>query len=126
MLYEATEPHCTIRVYSRVVSVDSSKPSVTLASGEVVTADLLIGADRVKSVAREYVVGGPDKPRVTGDAAYRATIPAEKLLQDDELKPLVEKIELNLWMGPGGHIVGYTIVSWFAFFFDSIFMSYGE
>ncbi|KAG2121796.1 hypothetical protein BD769DRAFT_1650035 [Suillus cothurnatus] len=109
MLYEATEPHCTIRVNSRVVSVDPSKPSVTLASGEVVTADLLIGADGVKSVAREYVVGGPDKPRVTGDAAYRATIPAEKLLQDDELKPLVEKMESNLWMGPGGHIVGYTI-----------------
>jgi salicylate hydroxylase len=111
MLYSVTESYCNIRVNSRVVSVDPLTPSVTLASGEVVTADLIIGADGVKSVTREYVVGGPDKPRVTGDAAYRALIPTEKLLQDDELKPLVEKMESNIWMGPGGHIVGYTIVS---------------
>jgi salicylate hydroxylase len=109
MLYEATEPHCNIRVNSRVVSVDPSKPSVTLASGEVVSADLLVGADGIKSVTREYVVGGPDKPRATGDAAYRAIIPAEKLLQDDELKSLVERMESNIWMGPGGHIIGYAI-----------------
>ncbi|KAG2052590.1 FAD/NAD(P)-binding domain-containing protein [Suillus hirtellus] len=109
VLYEAAEPHCNIRVNSRVVSVDPSKPSVTLASGEIIYADLLIGADGVKSVTREYVVGGPDKPRATGDAAYRALIPAEKLLQDDDLRPLVEKMESNIWMGPGGHIVGYTI-----------------
>ncbi|KAG1844710.1 hypothetical protein F4604DRAFT_220302 [Suillus subluteus] len=109
MLYEITEPYCNIRVNSRVVSVDPSKPSVTLASGEVVSADLLIGADGIKSVTREYVVGGPDKPRATGDAAYRAIIPAEKLLQDDELKPLVERMESNIWMGPGGHIIGYAI-----------------
>ncbi|KAG1807966.1 FAD/NAD(P)-binding domain-containing protein [Suillus subaureus] len=109
MLYEVTEPCCNIRVNSRVVSMDPSKPSVTLASGEVVSADLIIGADGVKSITREYVVGGPDKPRVTGDAAYRAIIPAEKLLQDDELKPLVEKMESTIWMGPGGQIIGYTI-----------------
>ncbi|KAG2145434.1 uncharacterized protein EDB93DRAFT_1087020 [Suillus bovinus] len=109
MLHETAEPYCNIRINSRVVSVDPSKPSVTLASGEVVYADLLIGADGVKSVTREYVVGGPDKPRATGDAAYRALIPAEKLLQDDELRPLMEKMESNIWMGPGGHIVGYTI-----------------
>ncbi|KAG2119399.1 hypothetical protein DEU56DRAFT_918564 [Suillus clintonianus] len=109
MLHDATEPHCNIRVNSRVVSVDPSKPSVTLASGEVVSADLIIGADGVKSITREYVVGGPDKPRSTGDAAYRALIPTEKLLEDDELRPLVERRESNIWMGPNGHIVGYTI-----------------
>ncbi|KAG1733518.1 hypothetical protein EDB19DRAFT_1911504 [Suillus lakei] len=105
MLYEATEPYCNIRVNCRVVSMDPSNPTVTLASGEVVSADLIVGADGIKSVTREYVVGGPDKPRVTGDSAYRALIPAEKLLQDDDLKPLVEKMESNIWMGPRGHIV---------------------
>ncbi|KAG1796649.1 uncharacterized protein HD556DRAFT_1359125 [Suillus plorans] len=109
MLYEAAEPYCNIRVNSRVVSVDPSKPSATLASGEVVSADLIIGADGVKSVTREYIVGGPDKPKATGDAAYRTLIPVEKLLEDEELRPLVEKMESNIWMGPGGHIVGYTI-----------------
>lgn len=111
MLHEAAEPYCDIRVNSRVVSVDPSKPCVTLASGEVVSADLIIGADGVKSVTRGYIIGEPDKPRATGDAAYRALIPAEKLLQDDDLKHLVERMESNIWMGPRGHIVGYPIVS---------------
>ncbi|KAG0702093.1 hypothetical protein DFH29DRAFT_999595 [Suillus ampliporus] len=109
ILYEATEPHCNVRVGCRVVSVDPSKPSLTLASGEVVYADLIIGADGVKSITREYVVGGPDKPRATGDAAYRAIIPTEKLLQDDDLKVLVEETDSIIWMGPRGHIVGYNI-----------------
>ncbi|KIK45449.1 hypothetical protein CY34DRAFT_536551 [Suillus luteus UH-Slu-Lm8-n1] len=109
MLHEAAEPYCDIRVNSRVVSVDPSKPCVTLASGEVVSADLIIGADGVKSVTRGYIIGEPDKPRATGDAAYRALIPAEKLLQDDDLKHLVERMESNIWMGPRGHIVGYPI-----------------
>jgi salicylate hydroxylase len=111
MLYVAVEPHCNIRVNCRVVAVDPSKPSVTLASGEVVSADVLIGADGLKSITREYVVGGPDEPRATGDAAYRALIPTEKLLQDDDLKSLVENTESIIWMGPRGHIVGYNIVS---------------
>jgi salicylate hydroxylase len=112
MVYALAEPHCNIRVNCRVVSIDPSKPSATLASGEVVHADLLIGADGVKSLTREYVVGGPDKPKPTGDAAYRVLIPTEKLLQDDDLRPLVERTESIIWMGPQGHIVGYNIVSW--------------
>ncbi|KAG1744612.1 uncharacterized protein EDB91DRAFT_1236537 [Suillus paluster] len=109
ILYEATEPHCNIRVGCRVVSLDPSKPSLTLASGEVVYTDLIIGADGVKSTTREYVVGGPDKPKATGDAAYRAIIPTEKLLQDDDLKVLVEETDSIIWMGPRGHMVGYNI-----------------
>lgn len=109
MLYAAVEPHCKIRVDCRVVSVDPSKPNVTLASGEVVSADLIIGADGVRSITREYVVGGPDAPKATGDAAYRALIPTEKLLEDDDLRPLVENTESIIWMGPKGHIVGYNI-----------------
>lgn len=111
MLYVAVEPYCNIRVGCRVVSLDPSKPSVTLASGEIVSADILIGADGVKSITRQYVVGGPDAPMATGDSAYRALIPTEKLLQDDDLKSLVEKTESIIWMGPKGHIVGYNIVS---------------
>lgn len=111
MLYTAVERHSKIRVDCRVVSVDPSKPTVTLASGEVVSADLIIGADGVRSMTREYVVGGPDAPKATGDAAYRALIPTEKLLEDDDLRPLVENTESIIWMGPKGHIVGYNIVS---------------
>ena len=90
--------------------MDPSIPTLTLESGEVVHADLVIGADGVKSLTREYVVGGPDKPTPTGDAAYRAIIPADLLLKDPDLRPLVETPQMVGWMGPGRHIMAYNIV----------------
>jgi len=112
MLYELAEryPRITVRTSCRVVAMDPSIPTLTLESGEVVKADLVIGADGVKSLTREYIVGGPDKPTPSGDAAYRATIPTELLLKDPDLRPLVETPEMVGWMGPGRHIVAYNIV----------------
>ncbi|KAF8837679.1 FAD/NAD(P)-binding domain-containing protein [Paxillus ammoniavirescens] len=111
MVYDLAKPHTNIRTNCRVVSLDPSIPSLTLESGEVIRADLVIGADGVKSLTREYVVGGPDKPTPTGDAAYRAIIPAKLLLNDPDLRPLVEKPEMVGWLGPGRHIMGYNIRS---------------
>lgn len=95
---------------SRVVSADPRVPAVTLESGAVIQADLIIGADGVKSTIREIVVGGPDKPVATGDAAYRAIIPTAALLQDPDLKHLVDETEMTGWIGPKKHIIGYCIV----------------
>ncbi|KAG1725404.1 uncharacterized protein EDB91DRAFT_1168325 [Suillus paluster] len=109
MVYELAEPNCTIRTNCRVLSMNTSKPTLTLESGEVVHADLVIGADGVKSTLRQYVVGGVDQPRPTGDAAYRAIISTEKLLRNPDLRPLVETPEMVGWMGPRCHIMGYNI-----------------
>ncbi|EIW83381.1 FAD/NAD(P)-binding domain-containing protein [Coniophora puteana RWD-64-598 SS2] len=109
LVYELAAPHCTIRTDCRVTSMDPAVPSLTLASGEVITCDVVVGADGVKSLVREYVVGGPDKPVATGDAAYRAIIPTELLLQDPDLRPLVEDPEMVGWMGPERHIMAYNI-----------------
>ena len=65
-------------------------PTLTLKSSGFGKAVLVIGADGVKSLTRECVVGGPDKPAPTGDATYRAIIPTDLLLNDPDLRPLVE------------------------------------
>ncbi|KIJ60015.1 hypothetical protein HYDPIDRAFT_32595 [Hydnomerulius pinastri MD-312] len=109
MVFDLAEPYCNIRTNCRVVAMDPSIPTLTLESGEVVHADLVIGADGVKSLTREYVVGGLDKPTPTGDAAYRAIIPTELLLKDPDLRPLVENPEMVGWMGPERHIMAYNI-----------------
>jgi len=75
----------------------------------VLRADLVVGADGVKSMVREVVLGEPTKAVATGDAAYRVIIPAERLLADPELRPLVETPEMTGWMGPGRHIMAYCI-----------------
>lgn len=84
-------------------------PSVTLASGEVFYADLVVGADGVKSTLQKTVTGLDDRPREIGDAAYRATVSIDHLLQDPELRPFVETAEMTAWMAPGRHMMGYCI-----------------
>ncbi|KAG1767425.1 FAD/NAD(P)-binding domain-containing protein [Suillus occidentalis] len=110
MLYELAEPQ-VYHPHQLPGCFDGHVEHLLLLfeSGEVVHADLVIGADGVKSTLRQYVVGGPDRARSTGDAAYRAIIPTEKLLQDPDLRPLVEKPEMVGWMGPHRHIMAYNI-----------------
>lgn len=110
MLYDLAKPHVNVRTNCRVVAMNPSIPSLTLQTGEVIHADLVIGADGVKSLARQYVIGKPDEPRPTGDAAYRAVIPTELLLADSQLKDLVNTPEMVGWLGPQRHIMGYNIV----------------
>ncbi|KZT29156.1 hypothetical protein NEOLEDRAFT_1154177 [Neolentinus lepideus HHB14362 ss-1] len=74
--------------WARVIAVDPTIPTVTLMSGEVIKTGLIVGADGIKSLDREVVVGGPDKPVPTGDAVYRSIISIEPMIKDPLLKPL--------------------------------------
>ena len=100
-----------IRLNSKVQKVDPSLPTVTLESGEILKADLIIGADGLNSRLRDIVVGHPDKPTPTGDGAYRALIPTGLMKKDPDLRQLVDEGSVNVWMGPGRHIVSYCVVS---------------
>lgn len=93
----------------RVVSYDFYAPSVTTQEGEVWKADLVLGADGIKSVARPLLTGEPDTPRDTGDVAYRILIPGEKLLADPDLASLITDPCTTSWCGPEAHLVGYPI-----------------
>jgi salicylate hydroxylase len=92
-----------LRLNSRVVSASfdpiSHRPSVRLANGTALSADLVIGADGVKSTLREIVVGRPDRPGDTGDAAYRVIIQSQDMPKDPLLKELVEFPEMTSWIG---------------------------
>ena len=111
MLFDLTAPRVKLRLGSRVVAVNPETPSVTLASGEVVKAALIIGADGVKSIVQTTVLGKTNEAEATGDAAYRAIVPTSVMLNDPELKPLVDCPEMTAWMAPGRHLMGYNIVS---------------
>ncbi|KAG5732077.1 3-hydroxybenzoate 6-hydroxylase 1 [Termitomyces sp. T112] len=109
LLQERAAPYMALRLKSKVLTVEASTPFVVLESGEIIKTDLVIGADGVRSVVRDIVVGRKDAPLKTGDAAYRATIPTAEIVKDPVLKPFVDDAEANVWMGPGRHIVGYCI-----------------
>ncbi|KDQ50681.1 hypothetical protein JAAARDRAFT_41875 [Jaapia argillacea MUCL 33604] len=114
LLFDLAAPNMELRLNSTVVSVSPSspsnpQPSVTLASGEVIKGDMIVGCDGVKSCIREVVLGKKVVADPTGDAAYRAIIPTDLMLQDPELRPFVETPEMTAWMAPGRHLMAYNI-----------------
>ncbi|TFK66502.1 FAD/NAD-binding domain-containing protein [Pluteus cervinus] len=109
MLFDLAKPYMTLVLNRRVVKVDPLIPRVTLHTGEIMTADLIVGADGIRSTVREAVNGMKDAPSPTGDAAYRAIIPVEAMVADPDLRRLVDETEMTCWMGPERHITGYCI-----------------
>lgn len=109
ILLQAAKPYMTLRLNSRVITIDTERLVLTLGTGEQIQAEVVIGADGVHSMLREVVVGRECPPTPTGDAAYRAIIPVDKMLKDPDLRPLVENPEMTGWMGPGRHIMAYCI-----------------
>ncbi|KAH8700322.1 hypothetical protein BGW36DRAFT_415423 [Talaromyces proteolyticus] len=99
-----------IKLGSRAVSYNADTSTITFENGSVVTADLIVAADGVKSLARKVVLGGHDKvPQKTGFAAYRSTVKVERMQQDPELDSLLTEPALNIWVGDGRHVMTYKI-----------------
>ena len=93
-----------IRLSARCAGFDQNGAGITLylASGEQVTADVLIGADGVHSRIRNILVGD-DKPEFTGCMAWRGLVPTEKLPAH-----MRRNVGVN-WVGPGGHVINYQL-----------------
>jgi salicylate hydroxylase len=62
----------------------------------------LIGADGLWSRLRESL-GARTPPRFAGRTAWRAVVPAA------DVPPAFREPQVNLWIGPGGHLVHYPV-----------------
>lgn len=96
-----THPSGTISSGSEV---NDSRPSISLASGEVVFADVVIGADGSGSVVRQAVEVTPKAPRMAG-VVYSGSISLQTMQSDEHLKDVL-KIRLPIWMGNGYYAHG--------------------
>ncbi|WP_233355670.1 FAD-dependent monooxygenase [Henriciella litoralis] len=75
--------------------------SVTTKSGETLNADIVIGADGIHSTLRAQMLG-PEKPRFTGNLAWRVTVPIHRLNNPPPPTACV-------WAGRGRHAVTYRL-----------------
>ncbi|KAH0527335.1 hypothetical protein TsFJ059_002347 [Trichoderma semiorbis] len=101
-----------VRVNHKVIEYNEENPSVKVEDGTILSADLIIAADGVKSLARNQILRHEKKePIRTGFAAYRATVDVEKMRDDPDTAWLLEKPALNIWIGPERHVMTYTIAS---------------
>ncbi|KAJ5820002.1 hypothetical protein N7474_005593 [Penicillium riverlandense] len=98
----------TFHLNEKVEKLDFDKVTVSTATGNQYTGDLIIAADGLWSRCREAFIGHKDEPIPTGDLAYRIVLTADQI-SDPELKSLVENPEVHFWAGPGAHAVAYSI-----------------
>ena len=93
-----------IRLNSRVTGFEEFDDEVELklSDGSRARADILIGADGVKSAVRAQIAGA-SPASYTGDAAWRLLVPAERLPKDRMGQVM------SVWMGPGRHVVCYYL-----------------
>jgi salicylate hydroxylase len=98
----AARTNVTLKFSTHVVAVEPGDSSsvVLFSDGSSQTFDIVIGADGIHSVVRPCV-GGIDKPRFSGSAAYRALVP----------RSAVEDLPVDVTnrMGPDRHVVSYFI-----------------
>jgi salicylate hydroxylase len=76
---------------------------VSLADGRALDAELVVGADGIKSVVRRHVLGD-DSPVYTGQLAWRCTVPTERIP-----KELRTELVSTIWCGPSNHAVTYYL-----------------
>ncbi|MCJ1400746.1 hypothetical protein MMC11_003954 [Xylographa trunciseda] len=98
-----------IQLGSSVTSIDFTTPRVHVRDKPSVDADIIIGADGLKSICREEMLGKKDPPHLTGDLAYRITVKVEDMRKHKDLVELADNQEINIWMGPDSHVVSYML-----------------
>ena len=76
----------------------SKGAAVTLATGERIEADLIVGADGIHSAIRTQMLG-PETPEFTGNVAWRAVVSVTALGAN------VPPPSGCIWTGPGKHAV---------------------
>ena len=96
-------PNIELHCDARVLDFEQNENDVTLSTTDGMhTGVLLVGADGIHSVVRNGLWGN-DEPRFTGNVAWRALVPVERL------PPCLIPPMATAWWGPGGHVVHYFV-----------------
>lgn len=105
LLFDAL-PNTTVALGHRCVALRESRDGVrlTFANGVSAEADIVIGADGIRSVVQRGM-GLQSRPTSEGIMAYRGLIPADRLAWGKDLK------DPTLWLGAGRSFLLYPVAS---------------
>ncbi|ESZ97999.1 mannitol 1-phosphate dehydrogenase [Sclerotinia borealis F-4128] len=119
ILIKLLPPSCDVRFGKRLVGITSSscssnsqdsKVTLQFKDGTTAFADLVIGADGVKSICRDLVLTPTNnaaalKARFTGKIAYRGLIPMTAAKESIGAKAR----QRMFYLGHGGHVVTFPV-----------------
>jgi salicylate hydroxylase len=97
--------HSAIHLGHRLTGIEERGDRITLAfaNGTQVEAEIVIGADGVRSVIRQALYGD-DSPTYTGQMVWRALLNGS-----DVPEKVLEPTGHVQWVGPGCHLLAYYI-----------------
>jgi salicylate hydroxylase len=100
-----------LRLNSKAASVNFEEAEVSIEGGEKVKGDVVLCTDGLWSSIRAQFLRKPSPAILTGDLAYRIVINTSDLTgpDADELSKFVQDSHVNFWVGPGTHVVAYTM-----------------
>jgi len=104
-------PVVDIHTGARVAELDRTdpaRPTAVTADGRRFEADVLVGADGIRSAVRD-LAGFDDTLVFSGEMAYRALIPGDLIAADPATRWLVDRYHSTIWYGPDKHLVHYII-----------------
>jgi salicylate hydroxylase len=81
---------------------DDTEARAYFADGSVAVADVLVGADGIRSAVRRSFFGD-ESPRFTGSVCWRGLVPL------DAFPPGLISTDLTLYMGPRSHLIHFMV-----------------
>ncbi|KAI0344632.1 FAD/NAD(P)-binding domain-containing protein [Trametopsis cervina] len=116
----ALSHQAVIRSGVKVTSIsvaEGLKPSARLTTGEVIEADVIIGADGSDSMVRREIIGQELRETPLGLTVFNVRIPREKMTADPELTALLEHEETAVtWLGIRYSALAYVVGKAYNFF----------
>jgi len=97
-------PGGVFHLNARCVGVDTgaSGASARFADGKTIEADLIVGADGIRSAVRHSLFG-ETAPRFTGSVCWRGLVPI------DAFPAGLISTDLTLYMGPRSHVIHFMV-----------------
>lgn len=92
----------------RVVDEEGAGVRLELDHRPSFEADVVLGADGIHSTIRDEL-GLVESSRFSGDMAWRAVIPSKQLRGNSRLEWILDTPAVNIWLGPGRHLVHYLV-----------------
>jgi salicylate hydroxylase len=123
----AQDTGAELRLNAYVEDIDFEGGKIMLQGGEVIVADVIVGADGENTIqyfnmslydytglwstTRDRLLEEASPPSETGDLAYRATVSraAMEALNDPRISEMCSTKMVRIWFGPNKHAVLYPV-----------------
>lgn len=96
---------------ARISSIEfdaDERPSIRLASGEVLEGDVVVATDGPESIARDLVISQDVKEAKLGMTIFSLAVPREAIAADPDLIPLLEESWISrVWLGSSRGAIGF-------------------